>query len=225
MFIVISIGYIGIKLFSILKDVNKQQIKEGYFVPEKSGEYKFLFSKAKYDSIEPDFAHVSSVSFPTSTFDYTNKNDSYKIIIYKFRAKDNDAILENVKINRGNTTINGEIYNDVELNQDIDADSRFESLSHNVNNITISINGSSIRNVITTDSLLGYDFNMKNVGVTFNQNSIPNICLFNDHLFKRISTQILFCRQKDFLYLLVLASLNSKDINNPKLLLSLVKNK
>lgn len=221
--IVISFSFVGIKLLSMLKEVRDLREREGYFSPEKTGDYKFLFSSAKSDSIEPDVAHLSNLSFPISTFDYTNENDSYKIIIYKFRAKDGYQLLENVKINSGNTTINGDVYNSVELNQDIDADSRFESLSHYVSNISISINGSSIRKVIAADSLLGYDLNMKNVGITFNENSIPNICLLNDHLFKKIPTQILFYKQKGFLYLLVLASANSKDIDNPNLLLNLIK--
>ncbi|MDY0904263.1 hypothetical protein [Pedobacter sp. CFBP9032] len=217
--------YVGLKIFSALKDANQEQLREGIFMPEKTGDYKFLFSKTKSDAIEPDFARFSRVSFPISTFNYTKGYDSYKIIIYKFVTKDANKLLSSINLTDQNTSINGKTYKLIKLTEDIDANSSFDSKIQRIHHISIALNGNYIRNTIKTDSLLGYNVQINNMGIKFNNNTDPNICFFSNHLFKKVPIQILFYRKTNFLYLLLLTSANAKDIANANLLLNLIDKK
>lgn len=226
LFIVFAfILYTGLKMFSALKDANQKQLREGIFMPEKTGHYKFLFSKTKSDAIESDFAHFSKVSFPTSTFNYKNEYDSYKIIIYKFATRNADKLLSNIDLANQNTTINGKAYKLIKLTEDIDANSSFDSKIQRIYHISIALNGSDTKNTIRTDSVLGYNTKINNIGIKFNNNPDPNICFFSNHFFKKIPVQILFYKKTNFLYLILLASSSAKDIENTHLLLSLIDKK
>ena len=217
--------YVGLKMFSALKEANQQQLREGIFMPEKTGDYKFLFSKTKSDAIEPDFAHFSRVSFPISTFNYTNEHDSYKIIIYKFATKDANKLLSNIDLADQNTSIDGKAYKLIKLTEDIDANSSFDSKIQRIHHISISLNGTPVKNTIKTDSLIGYNTEINNLGIKFNNNTDPNICFFSNHLFKKVPVQILFYRKTNFLYLILLTSSSAKNIANANLLLNLIDKK
>ena len=217
--------YVGLKMFSALKDANQEQLREGIFMPEKTGDYKFLFSKTKSDAIEPDFARFSRVSFPISTFNYIKEYDSYKIIIYKFVTKDANKLLSNIDLSDQNTSIDGKTYKLIKLTEDIDANSSFDSKIQRIHHISIALNGNYIRNTIKTDSLLGYNAQINNMGIKFNNNTDPNICFFSNNLLKKVSVQILFYRKTNFLYVMLLTSSNVNDIANANLLLNLIDKK
>lgn len=184
--------------------------------------YKELFNKKdtldmRYGAIQP-FTHRN----PIGRVDYKGKFD---LITYKIGEVKELSLKQLLIIDDKSSSPNGGIIYTRMLTSLYPFRIQEEKVGP-ISKLYLSIKGDSLKTIIQNDTLLSYNFKLKNFSLRYKENGDRDIVGEVEGLLApKISYSLVIYKKRDAVYLLTMAPIDRKTVMDPMLLTHLVLNK
>jgi hypothetical protein len=199
-FLIATILYLGFTIvisFIKISDATNHSIK-----PRITNCYNNIFLRVKSDFIKSDLTFFNENRFPVATFNY---KDDYKIIVYKFPIRGESDLNKIVNVTRSTMSLTYNlVYNKLLFLKYYD----YQTINNNevkvINNINLSLSGSSIKNIIKTKTILGYNLRLNRLGIRKNNTENTDILVNPIKNTEPLEVEIAFIRKKNKVFFVLM---------------------